>query len=207
MCPPRSGDSSQWWHYVPLMCLNGSKHHLDIKGPTTTPLTFILEVTRVELPPPIPLTRFQQRYIWTDSFLTFVGFQVSESSVSFHMLYVMWARVEQCSHRPMYIYILQTLTRAVGHKSLMTLSILFTTSLLMASSSGRGDMKLKKSMISSWRLERNQGETRHMGSCTEALKKKDKTGHICASNTCVLTDTEVSWNIVQNVRKYEWHAH
>lgn len=40
-------------------------------------------------------------------------------------------------------------TRAEGHRSLMTLSILFTTSLLMASSSGRGEMKLEKSIISS----------------------------------------------------------
>lgn len=50
--------------------------------------------------------------------------------------------------------VLQALTRAVGHKSLMTLSILFTTSLLIASSSGLGEMKLKKSMISSCRLRR-----------------------------------------------------
>lgn len=61
-------------------------------------------------------------------------------------------------HRHMHMHILLTLTRAVGHKSLMTLSILFTTSLLMASSSGRGDMKLKKSTISSWRLQRIKGE-------------------------------------------------
>lgn len=51
-------------------------------------------------------------------------------------------------------------TRADGHRSLMTLSILFTTSLLMASSSGRGEMKLKKSIISSWRLKSKQQNTR-----------------------------------------------
>lgn len=45
-------------------------------------------------------------------------------------------------------------TRAVGHRFLMTVSILVTTSLLIASSSGRGDMKLKKSTISSCRLEK-----------------------------------------------------
>lgn len=53
------------------------------------------------------------------------------------------------THVHITVYTLRTLTLAVGHKSLMTLSILFTTSLLIASSSGRGDMKLKKSMISS----------------------------------------------------------
>lgn len=56
--------------------------------------------------------------------------------------------------------VLQALTRAVGHKSLMTLSILFTTSLLIASSSGLGEMKLKKSMISSWRLREKRQERR-----------------------------------------------
>lgn len=54
-------------------------------------------------------------------------------------------------------------TRAVGHRSLMTLSILFTTSLLMASSSGRGEMKLKKSIISSCKLKSKQQNARDHG--------------------------------------------
>lgn len=63
-------------------------------------------------------------------------------------------------------------TRAVGHRSLMTLSILFTTSLLMASSSGRGEMKLKKSIISSCKLKSKQNARDHelnIGSSTRAM--------------------------------------
>lgn len=74
------------------------------------------------------------------------------------------------------------LTRDVGHKSLMTLSILFMTSLLMASSSGRGDMNLKKSSISSCSLRRNKDYEEH-----EASSFAD---HRCSRNQLKSNRTE-----------------